>query len=615
MKKIACVLCGVFGLAGAYAQPTIPVEASAAQAAAGTAGAPYYMSPRRVAGGGGGGISTNAADARYILRSNGFGTNTFIYTNLTLRISGETTKGYISNYLRFGDFVTTEYALGEGVGGNRGGLLWTATQGGPAYGELYMAVTHDGTPPSVNNNELIMSSSKHIGIGIGTAASGKGHLQIGGGAGVLDTNNPSWVFLNGFSGLNDTIPFGWSMPLTFKATWYSNEVVRGMYPGVYSQVLDTNGITALSLFYNKDGDDFVNSGGDTWNKNNIGAHTDFIHIRNATVATNILLTKGHFQVLGNQTNTALGGNGLVNVTVDNNGKLGIGNSANNDTLWGTNAVNGTITNVNTGLGVTTSGGATNLNGHKVVGNSHLQGFSSMSNGSVTVPTLTITNSGDAAFLPAVGVFAPNLTANNRVGIDIGRNNATRNTGTWLFGYMGNGSTANRMDLFFNSQSFYSLGIDTLGNTSVAGWLAPTNGIVGKGDNSSASAGFVGEYVESKIAIGSAVPITPSTATNIISISLTAGDWDVSGNMNYSFTGATLTLATAGISTTSETLPTDGTEVQNGLNLVGATSVNGISVPQKRISLNATTTVYLVGRVNFSVGSTVTYGYMSARRVR
>lgn len=134
-------------------------------------------------------------------------------------------------------------------------------------------------------------------------------------------------------------------------------------------------------------------------------------------------------------------------------------------------------------------------------------------------------------------------------------------------------------------------------------------------NDSAAAGFVGEYSSSLIASGSAVGLTTATAANVTSISLTAGDWDVEGNVNFTETVATATARSASIGTTSATLATDGSEVTCGVQSTLVSEVNSITVPRKRISISGTTTVYLVASANFSAGTVSSYGGITARRIR
>lgn len=141
------------------------------------------------------------------------------------------------------------------------------------------------------------------------------------------------------------------------------------------------------------------------------------------------------------------------------------------------------------------------------------------------------------------------------------------------------------------------------------------GIVGSATNDNAVAGNMGEAVQSLIATGSAVSLTTATAANVTSISLTAGDWDVYGIVNYTETTSTVTARSASISTTSATLATDGSEGNNGVQSTVTSEVNSITPMSVRISISGTTTVYLVAKATFSAGTAAAYGGIRARRIR
>ncbi len=135
------------------------------------------------------------------------------------------------------------------------------------------------------------------------------------------------------------------------------------------------------------------------------------------------------------------------------------------------------------------------------------------------------------------------------------------------------------------------------------------------DGSNAGAGYVGEYVMSAMAFGSAQALSTGTALNLFTLSLTAGDWDVEANVNFSFSAATSTDHSCGINTTSLTIPSDGTGISSGVQTTTATVVDAITLPRKRISISATTNVYVVAKATFTVGSVSVYGGVSARRAR
>lgn len=179
-----------------------------------------------------------------------------------------------------------------------------------------------------------------------------------------------------------------------------------------------------------------------------------------------------------------------------------------------------------------------------------------------------------------------------------------------------GVVSTNFDLRQLLNSAVDITVDWENQDLARGWTA-SGGLVIKGVpiDSNAATGYVGEYVENKVAVGSATAMTNNTTANITSISLTAGDWDVEGLVNIQATGGTFTSRSAGINVTSATIPTDGTESLN----TNITSIAAITIPfpipRKRVSVSATTTVYLVARGSFSAGTVSGYGFINARRVR
>lgn len=164
-----------------------------------------------------------------------------------------------------------------------------------------------------------------------------------------------------------------------------------------------------------------------------------------------------------------------------------------------------------------------------------------------------------------------------------------------------------------------------GRITVAGKIAFSDysiqGIVGTATNDDAVAGNAGENIESEVLSGSAVSLTTGTAANVTSISLTAGDWEVSGNVVFNPAATTtLTRVRLGLSATSatfETRPAKGSDTD--LNLQpGAFTTGGpqaLTTGPRRVSVASTTTFYLVGMAVFGVSTMGAYGYIHARRVR
>lgn len=140
-------------------------------------------------------------------------------------------------------------------------------------------------------------------------------------------------------------------------------------------------------------------------------------------------------------------------------------------------------------------------------------------------------------------------------------------------------------------------------------------IIGVTDGSSAAAGDVGEIISSYIPNASAVSVaTTDTATNLTSISLTAGDWDIWGNVTFlnSATG-NLSAGLACINTTSATPP--DISYFGILSIPSNANTGGMNAASFRVSITGTTTYYIIGQVTFSAGTTTMCGGIYARRVR
>lgn len=137
-------------------------------------------------------------------------------------------------------------------------------------------------------------------------------------------------------------------------------------------------------------------------------------------------------------------------------------------------------------------------------------------------------------------------------------------------------------------------------------------------NDNAPAGAIGEYISSTVLIGSAVTLTSAASANVTSISLTPGDWDVSGNVFLHITSGFASNFQAWVNTTSATAPTSpGAGAKNVLVATGLELIDGASLitGATRISLASTTTVYLGTFAIFSNNPVTAYGFIGARRAR
>lgn len=144
----------------------------------------------------------------------------------------------------------------------------------------------------------------------------------------------------------------------------------------------------------------------------------------------------------------------------------------------------------------------------------------------------------------------------------------------------------------------------------------TTGVQVKGNNTNTAAptGFIGEVVQSAIASGSAVLINLNTSTNITSISLTAGIWNVDCQGLFTPMAAANARVDLSINTTSATLGTDGDNNMFTTSSGGLGIVYPMCVLSYRLLLNATTTVYMVGRLSLAGVSTTGYGRITATRI-
>ena len=137
-------------------------------------------------------------------------------------------------------------------------------------------------------------------------------------------------------------------------------------------------------------------------------------------------------------------------------------------------------------------------------------------------------------------------------------------------------------------------------------------VIGTPTGDNANAGFLGEYQSNST---SNTGLTTGAPANATSISLTAGDWDVQGVVQFS-PGATTTIAqqAAGISSTSATFGGVGTYTSFILTFSTGTN-SAFASPVVRISLSSAATVYCVAMAQFGVSTMTCNGFIRARRVR
>ena len=138
-------------------------------------------------------------------------------------------------------------------------------------------------------------------------------------------------------------------------------------------------------------------------------------------------------------------------------------------------------------------------------------------------------------------------------------------------------------------------------------------------NDNASAGNIGEYIESVIPTGSAVSLSTGSPKDVTTISLTAGDWDISANV--SFNGTSTTSFTVLVGTISQTLNTE--DFTNGravfYSMGAVVPGNGenfsISIQPVRFSVSSATVFHLTARAAFTASTCTAFGIIRARRIR
>lgn len=148
----------------------------------------------------------------------------------------------------------------------------------------------------------------------------------------------------------------------------------------------------------------------------------------------------------------------------------------------------------------------------------------------------------------------------------------------------------------------------------------SNFINGTATNDAATAGNIGEEIS---AVQSTYTNFTTTATyqNITSITLTAGDWDLSAFFTYNSNSATITAASNAIFVISTTTASAAGSTE-GINvayipqaaLLGTSRFSDGITPY-RVSIASSTTYYLNAQATFTVGNPQFVGSIKARRLR
>jgi hypothetical protein len=162
------------------------------------------------------------------------------------------------------------------------------------------------------------------------------------------------------------------------------------------------------------------------------------------------------------------------------------------------------------------------------------------------------------------------------------------------------------------------GTTSTGSGAVVLAVAPSisqPNLIGTTTNNNAASGSVGEIIQNIILSASPVSMTNNVITDITSITLTAGDWDIFGNVTISGLGVTTPLYQSWSNTTSVTRPNSSLLSTVQTQTAATNFTWGSSVPYLRLSLSGSTIVYLTAYAAFTAGTVTAGGGLYARRVR
>ena len=260
----------------------------------------------------------------------------------------------------------------------------------------------------------------------------------------------------------------------------------------------------------------------------------------------------------------------------------------------------------------------------------------MTTGYLDVCKFLATSTGTADFVPASAVTGYQTPAS------AGAVDATRyyyraessDLTQWEVGY-GNytvsGTTLARTTILFSSNSGSKTSFSAapqVAIVAVAETMVPQaiGQLPGSATNDSASAGNVGELKSAAVTIGSPTSLSNNTIANLASITLTAGDWDIWGAVQ--FTGGSTTTVNyllGSISTANNTCDSGldigcysvafyGSAVTIFVTIPGSEGPSAVMVGT-RISISSNTTYYLNAQAGFGVSTCSGAGKIQARRVR
>ncbi len=245
------------------------------------------------------------------------------------------------------------------------------------------------------------------------------------------------------------------------------------------------------------------------------------------------------------------------------------------------------------------------------------GLTGLGTGVATALAAAVTGSGGIVLANTPTLVTPNLGVGTFTSLQPATNGGAINSNlgdTMLTITSGGASSVNYINInnapttFF--PAFSAAGSDTNITLSLLGKGTGGVRIQGNTAGGNATAGYVGELISSVIASASGVTFSTTVTKDLTTISVTAGDWDVFGNILFNAT--TITGGQIWISLASATQP--DTSLLNYIAPIATSSALGMNAPYFRVSVSSTTPVYISG-IATGTGTIKAQGGLYARRVR
>jgi hypothetical protein len=143
---------------------------------------------------------------------------------------------------------------------------------------------------------------------------------------------------------------------------------------------------------------------------------------------------------------------------------------------------------------------------------------------------------------------------------------------------------------------------------------PTSALVCETGGAEAAAGELGEYKSATRAATNDIALTSGDVTNVTSLLVPAGDWDLVGRAGVlGVPGTTITYFAGGLNTVNNLIGADEQfEFRSGSFTLGSARMQFVT-PGRRVNISADQIFYLNATATFAGATLGAYGFMAARR--